>query len=90
MCIRDRLDAAAAKNYNELCERHKTDYNQLFGRVKLQLNPHAPMTLQYHAVTDLPTHQRLARYRKMCIRDSLDRQHGVMYPFHHRYHSPST
>ena len=58
------LDAAAAKNYNELCERHKTDYTQLFGRVKLQLNPHAPMTLQYPAVTDLPTHQRLARYRK--------------------------
>ena len=27
---------------------------QLFGRVKLQLNPHAPMTLQYPAVTDLP------------------------------------
>ncbi len=58
------MDAAAAKNYNELCERHKTDYTQLFGRVKLQLNPRAPMTLQYPAVTDLPTHQRLAAYRK--------------------------
>ena len=39
-------------------------YPTVFGRVKLQLNPHAPMTLQYPAVTDLPTHQRLARYRK--------------------------
>lgn len=58
------MDAAAAKSYNELCERHKTDYIQLFGRVQLQLNPRAPMTLQYPAVTDLPTYQRLARYRK--------------------------
>lgn len=58
------MDAAAAKSYNELCERHKTDYTQLFGRVQLQLNPRAPMTLQYPAVTDLPTYQRLARYRK--------------------------
>ena len=57
-------DAAAARTYDELCCRHKDDYTALFERVKLQLNPHAPMTLQYPAVTDLPTYQRLARYRK--------------------------
>lgn len=58
------MNAAITKAYSELCERHKADYTRLFGRVKLQLNPHAPMTLQYPAVTDLPTYQRLARYRK--------------------------
>ena len=55
---------ASAKNYDELYKSHLDDYTNLFGRVKLQLNPHAPMTLQYPAVTDLPTYQRLARYRK--------------------------
>ena len=58
------MNTAAGKSYNELCERHKADYTNLFNRVKLTLNPHAPMTLQYPAVTDLPTYQRLARYRK--------------------------
>lgn len=58
------MKQAASHNYNELCKRHKTDYTSLFGRVELALNPHAPMTLQYPAVTDLPTYQRLARYRK--------------------------
>lgn len=57
------MQMATAKNYDELCERHKADYTNLFGRVKLSLNPHASMTLQYPAVTDLPTYQRLARYR---------------------------
>ena len=58
------MNTAAGKSYNELCDRHKADYTNLFNRVKLTLNPHAPMTLQYPAVTDLPTYQRLARYRK--------------------------
>ena len=58
------MNTAAGKSYYELCERHKADYTNLFNRVKLTLNPHAPMTLQYPAITDLPTYQRLARYRK--------------------------
>ena len=60
----DPEQTTLAMMYNELCERHKADYTNLFNRVKLTLNPHAPMTLQYPAVTDLPTYQRLARYRK--------------------------
>lgn len=58
------MQQAAGKSYDELYRRHKEDYTNLFGRVKLRLNPNAPMTLQYPAVTDLPTYQRLARYRK--------------------------
>lgn len=58
------MQQAAAKSYDELYQRHEQDYTALFGRVKLQLNPNAPMTLQFPAVTDLPTYQRLARYRK--------------------------
>lgn len=58
------MEQAAARSYDELCNRHKADYTALFDRVKLSLNPHAPMTLQYPAVTDLPTRQRLARYRQ--------------------------
>lgn len=46
------MNTAAGKSYNELCERHKADYTNLFNRVKLTLNPHAPMTLQYPAITD--------------------------------------
>lgn len=61
---RAMMEQAAARSYDELCERHKADYTALFNRVQLSLNPHAPMTLQYPAVTDLPTYQRLARYRK--------------------------
>lgn len=36
------MNTAAGKSYNELCERHKADYTNLFNRVKLTLNPHAP------------------------------------------------
>ena len=58
------MSQAASHNYDELCKRHKADYTSLFNRVRLALNPHAPMTLQYPAITDLPTRERLARYRK--------------------------
>lgn len=58
------MKQAAAKSYEELYRNHLADYTNLFGRVQLHLNPHAPMTLQYPAVKDLPTYQRLARYRK--------------------------
>lgn len=58
------MQQAAGKSYEELYRNHLADYTNLFDRVKLHLNPHAPMTLQYPAVKDLPTYQRLARYRK--------------------------
>ena len=57
------MQMAVSKSYNELCDRHKADYTKLFSRVRLNLNPCIPVTLQYPAVTDLPTDQRLARYR---------------------------
>lgn len=60
----DMMKAAAAHSYDELKARHQADYLSLFNRVKLQINPHAPMTLEYPGVRDLPTYRRLARYRK--------------------------
>ena len=58
------MQNAASKSFDELCERHKADYTSLFGRVSLSLNPNAPMTLQFPAVTDMPTYRRMERYRK--------------------------
>ena len=58
------MKATEVYTYNELKERHKQDYTQLFNRVKLKLNPHAPITLEYPSRYDLPTYKRLARYRK--------------------------
>ena len=58
------MENAASKSYSELCQRHKADYTHLFNRVQLKLNPNAPMTLQYPAISDLPTYQRLENYRK--------------------------
>lgn len=58
------MDAATAYTFDELCARHKADYTSLFNRVKLSLNPNAPITMQYPAVTDMPTYKRLARYRE--------------------------
>ncbi len=58
------MKQAASHSYAELCERHKADYTALFDRVKLNLNPNAPTTLEYPGVNDLPTYKRLARYRK--------------------------
>lgn len=51
------MQQAERKTYNELYNRHKEDYTALFNRVKLNLNPDTP-------VMDLPTNQRLARYRQ--------------------------
>ena len=58
------MKAAASHDYASLLQRHKADYQSLFGRVQLHLNPNRPMTLQFPAQTDLPTYQRLALYRK--------------------------
>ena len=55
---------AVAKGYNDLYAEHYADYAALFNRVKLELNPNAPMTLEYPGVNDLPTPARLASYRK--------------------------
>ncbi|MEG2163418.1 MAG: glycoside hydrolase N-terminal domain-containing protein [Bacteroidales bacterium] len=58
------MQNASSKSYETLYRRHREDYSNLFDRVKIKLNPHAPMTLQFPAVTDLPTYRRLERYRK--------------------------
>ena len=58
------MKAAIARSYNELKARHQEDYLSLFNRVKLSLNPNAPMTLEYPSIYDLPTYKRLASYRK--------------------------
>ena len=55
---------AVAMGYDALFDAHYKDYASLFNRVSLNLNPHAPMTLEYPGVYDLPTYQRLARYRQ--------------------------
>lgn len=58
------MNAAENHTYNELKERHKADYQNLFGRVKLSLNPQAPITLEYPSRYELPTYKRLEKYRK--------------------------
>ena len=58
------MDNAASHSFDELCERHKADYTSLFNRVSLQINPNGPVTLQMPSIEDMPTYQRLARYRE--------------------------
>ncbi len=58
------MKAASARSYEELKARHQEDYLSLFNRVKISLNPNAPMTLEYPSIYDLPTYKRLASYRK--------------------------
>ena len=55
---------AVAMGYDALFDAHYKDYASLFNRVSLTLNPHEPMTLEHPGVYDLPTYQRLARYRQ--------------------------
>ncbi len=55
---------ALSKGYDALFKEHYADYSSLFGRVQLELNPNAPMTLEFPGVNDLPTPKRLASYRK--------------------------
>ena len=58
------MKAATARSYDELKARHQEDYLNLFNRVKINLNPNAPMTLEFPSIYDLPTYKRLASYRK--------------------------
>ena len=58
------MKEAKEKGYDKLFKEHYADYSSLFGRVQLELNPNAPMTLEYPGVNDLPTPKRLARYRE--------------------------
>ncbi|MBO5079304.1 MAG: glycoside hydrolase N-terminal domain-containing protein [Bacteroidaceae bacterium] len=55
---------AVAMGYDALFDAHYKDYASLFNRVSLTLNPNEPMTLEHPGVYDLPTYQRLARYRQ--------------------------
>ena len=55
---------AVAMGYDALFDAHYKDYASLFNRVSLTLNPNEPMTLEHPGIYDLPTYQRLARYRQ--------------------------
>lgn len=57
----ERIDGLT---YADLLHNHLKDYKQLFDRVSLSLNPNRPMTLEYPSQTDLPTNERLQRYRE--------------------------
>ncbi len=54
---------AVKKGYDELFKEHYADYSALFNRVQLDINPNAPMTLEYPGVASLPTPKRLKSYR---------------------------
>ena len=62
--VESMMQAAESHSYQQLYERHEQDYQQLFGRVKLQINPNAPTTFEFPGVNDLPTYRRLQRYRQ--------------------------
>lgn len=52
------MQQASEKSYSELLKEHLVDYQSLFGRVSLHLNPSAPRK------ENLPTPERIKRYRK--------------------------
>ena len=58
------LERIEGLTYTDLLHNHLKDYKQLFDRVSLSLNPNRPMTLEYPSQTDLPTNERLQRYRE--------------------------
>jgi len=57
-CITERLAQAAKKSFADLLAEHQRDYQQLFGRMKLEFGTTAP------AVAGLSTEERLNIYRK--------------------------
>ena len=54
---RKTMEGAIRKGYDELYRAHEADYNSLYNRVKIQLNPEV-------TARNLPTNLRLANYRK--------------------------
>ena len=54
---------AVSKGYDKLYKEHYEDYTALFNRVKFDINPNAPTTLEYPGTADLPTPERLKKYR---------------------------
>ena len=57
------MENAVKKGYDELFKEHYADYAALFNRVEFDINPNAPMTLEYPGVNNLPTPERLKSYR---------------------------
>lgn len=53
-----------AINYDSLRARHIEDYCALFDRVSLTLNPNVPQTLEFPPAYELPTNERIKRYRE--------------------------
>lgn len=55
------MQGAASRTFDELYARHRADYSALFTRVQLSLNPQ--LWESEAALRQLPTYERLARYR---------------------------
>jgi alpha-L-fucosidase 2 len=53
-----QIEAAAKRSFDELLDEHVKDYQQIYGRLAIDLGPAAEGT------TDLPTPQRLAAYKQ--------------------------
>lgn len=58
------FDKISAIPYEELRTRHIEDYRALFDRVSLTLNPNFPQTLEFPPAHELPTNERIKRYRE--------------------------
>ena len=58
------FDKISAIPYEELRTRHIEDYRALFDRVSLTLNPNVPQTLEFPPAHELPTNERIKRYRE--------------------------
>ncbi|MBR5475296.1 MAG: glycoside hydrolase N-terminal domain-containing protein [Bacteroidaceae bacterium] len=57
------INNAVAKGYDKLYEEHYADYSALFNRVKFDINPNAPTTLEFPGTANLSTPARLKKYR---------------------------
>ena len=57
------INNAVEKGYDKLYEEHYADYSALFNRVKFDINPNAPTTLEFPGTANLSTPARLKKYR---------------------------
>ncbi len=64
--VNEWVDAAKTKNYDELYNRHREDYSQLFDRVDLSINPAKEFE-------NLPTPTRLTNYRNGTLDHDLEK-----------------
>ena len=64
--VNKMINAAVRMPYNQLYARHQKDYKNLYDRVKLSINPS-------ETFTNVPTPQRLERYRKGTLDHDLEK-----------------